>query len=108
VGLKKSEIEQRVGDEMGLLYSLMATWESLGILVHRGEIGLDLVEEFFSGPIVVSWRILAGFVQDQREELSRNTAAEWFQWLAERTMERESGTPPVPAYIAHKDWKPKT
>jgi hypothetical protein len=30
---------------------------------------------------------------------------EWFQWLAERMLERETASQPVPAYIAHRHWK---
>jgi hypothetical protein len=106
-GLSKAEIEQRVGDDMGLVYSLMATCESLGILVFKGEVDLDLVTDFFCGPILIAWRKLEGFVSDQRAEFSRDRAAEWFQWLAERIQERESTRPTEPAYMAHKGWKPK-
>ena len=30
---------------------------------------------------------------------------EWFQWLAERVAEREREVNPVPAHLAHRDWK---
>jgi hypothetical protein len=40
-----------------------------------------------------------------REHYQRETWSEWFQWLAERLMERESKSVPVPAYIAHRDWR---
>lgn len=57
-GLSKAEVVQRLGDDVHLVYALTTTWESLGILVHRQEIGLDLVADFFSGPIIVSWQKL--------------------------------------------------
>ena len=85
----------------------MTTWESLGILVYRGEVDLDLVDEFFSGPIKVSWRKLQGHVLGEREMLGRETIEEWFQWLTERLAERESERPRVPAHIAHKYWPNK-
>ena len=106
-GLSKEEIESTVGDDFHLVYALMTTWESLGILVFRGEVDLDLVDDFFSGPITVSWRKLEKHVKGERSMLERDTIEEWFQWLAERLAERESRTPPVPAHIAYKDW-PKT
>jgi hypothetical protein len=105
-GLSKDEIEEAVGDDFHLVYALMTTWESLGVLVHRGEMSLDLVDDFFSGPITVSWRKLKGHVFGEREIVQRETVEEWFQWLAERFAERESGAPPVPAHIAHRDWTP--
>jgi hypothetical protein len=103
-GLSKEEIENAAGDDFHLVYALMTTWESLGVLVHRGEIDLDLVDDFFSGPIRISWRKLKGHVMGERSLLQRDTIEEWFQWLAERLEEMESKTPPVPAHIAYKDW----
>ena len=81
------------------------TWESLGVLVFRREVTLDVVDDFFSGPISISWRKLSRYVFEQRAILDRETAFEWFQWLAERMIEREKQTPPIPAHIAHRDWK---
>jgi hypothetical protein len=81
------------------------TWESLGVLVFRREVTLDLVDDFFSGPILLSWQKLRVAAQEERRALDRETGLEWFQWLAERMMEREKLSPPVPAYIAHRDWK---
>jgi hypothetical protein len=63
-----------------------------------------MVDDFFSGPIVLSWRKLRRYVEQQRLELHRDTIWEWFQWLAERMLERESATPPIPAHIQHRHW----
>jgi hypothetical protein len=87
------------------LYFWMATWESLGVLVHRRDIPLELVEDFFSGAIVVSWRSLRNLVEAERQLTSRDTAFEWFQWLAERILEREAASLPVPAYVEHAKWR---
>ena len=104
VGLSQAEVESRVGGEIATLYVLMTTWESLGILVQRGQVDLAMVDDFFSGSIVLSWQKLRRYVEEQRGELQRDTVWEWFQWLAERMLERESATPPVPAHIAHRHW----
>lgn len=87
------------------VYALLTSWEALGILLHRKEITIDLVDDFFSGPIIVSWRKLSRYVEAMRAEAKRDTYFEWVQWLAERMMEREAKTPPIPAHIAHRDWK---
>lgn len=81
------------------------TWESLGVLVFRREVDLGTMDDFFSGAIAVSWRKLSTFVQDDRASLHRETVWEWFQWLAERTSEREREEPPIPAQIAHGGWR---
>jgi len=85
------------------LYTLLTTWEALAILLYRKEVTIDLVDDFFSGPIVVTWRKLSQYVIERRSEAQRETYFEWFQWLAERMIERENSTPPLPAHIAHRD-----
>jgi hypothetical protein len=82
------------------------TWESLGVLLFRREITIELMDDFFSGAIHVSWRKLRVFVEEDRAMLQRGTIWEWFQWLAERMAEHEKATPPIPAHVAHADWKP--
>jgi hypothetical protein len=106
-GLSKEEVESYAGDEFHLVYAMTTTWESLGVLVHHGEIDLQLIDDFFSGPIRISWRKLEGHVMGEREATGRETINEWFQWLNERLVEMESRESPVPAHIAHKDWQPK-
>jgi hypothetical protein len=107
-GLSKDEIERQIGDDFHLVYALMTTWESLGILVFRGEVDLDLIDDFFSGPIRISWRKLEGHVMGERALLGRDTIEEWFQWLTERLAEREAATPPTPAHVAHRHWPNQT
>ena len=102
----KAQVSELLGPEgEDLVHIVGFTWESLGVLVFRREVTLDLVDDFFSGPISVSWRKLSRYVFEQRAMLQRATAFEWFQWLAERMIEREKQTPPVPAHIAHREWK---
>ena len=104
--LNRAAIRAKVGpDGEDDIYFLMTTWESIGILVFHNELTLDVVDDFFSGPIVVSWRKLAPCVEEIRAELHRDTVFEWFQWLAERFIEREKSSAPVPAHVAHRDWR---
>jgi hypothetical protein len=104
--LTKEGIEAHAGDDMHLVYALMTTWESLGVLVFRGEVSLSLVDDFFSGPITISWRKLKPYVLGEREEQSRDTIEEWFEWLNDRLTDQELKVPPIPAHIAHKSWVP--
>src|SRR5205814_8273720 len=92
-------------DGEDLLVPLPATWETIGVLLCHGEFTIDVIDDFFSGPILISWRKLLPYTTDLRQRYQRETWSEWFQWLAERMMERESKTAAVPAYIAHRDWK---
>ena len=72
-GLSQAEIEAHAGEDFYLVYGMVTTWESIGILVHRGEMSIDLVDDFFSGPILLSWRKLQGYFFDQRRETDRET-----------------------------------
>jgi hypothetical protein len=99
------QIREKLGPEgEEIVYLVALTWESLGVMLFRGEVTIDLIDDFFSGPILISWRKLNVFVKEDRRALDRNTVAEWFQWLAERMIEREKSTPAVPAHIAHRKW----
>ena len=105
-GATKTRVTELLGtDGEDATHIVGLTWESLGVLVFRRELTLDLVDDFFSGPISISWRKLSRYVFEQRAMLDRETAFEWFQWLAERMMERERRSAPVPAHIAHRDWE---
>jgi hypothetical protein len=106
-GLTREEVEAHAGEDMHLVYALTTTFESLGILVFRGELSLALADDFFSGPITISWRKLKPYMLGEREELNRETIGEWFEWLADRMSERESDRTPIPAHIAHKSWVPR-
>lgn len=101
----KAEIDALPKEDYLALYVLLGTWERLGILVYHNEIPLDLVDEAFSGPILISWEKLQSFIQQFRTDVKRDTGFEWFQWLAERINEREKTTSAIPAYLAHKTWK---
>jgi hypothetical protein len=101
----KEQVREKLGpDGEEIVYLVTLTWESLGVMLFRGEVTIDLIDDFFSGPILISWRKLNVFVEEDRRALDRNTVFEWFQWLAERMTEREKSIPAVPAHIAHREW----
>ena len=105
-GANAEKIREVLGpDGEDAVYLVSLTWESLGILLFRREVTLDLIDDFFSGPIVLSWQKLKVYSEEWRIAQKRETYSEWFHWLAERMMEREKLMPPVPAYIAHRDWR---
>ena len=105
-GLSRAEVEARLREDMNHIYAMMISWESLGVLVYRRQLDLALVEDFVSGSVLLSWRKLERYVMEERAERGRETLLEWFQWLAERMIERESKFPVVPAYRAHANWRP--
>jgi hypothetical protein len=105
-GADAAKIREVLGpDGEDAVYLVSLTWESLGVLVYRRQVTLDLVDDFFSGPLVISWRKLKVYSEEWRRSLNRETGNEWFHWLAERMLEREKTSPPIPAYIAHRRWR---
>lgn len=104
-GADRATIRAALGpDGEDQIFLVGLTWESLGVLVFRREVTLDLIDDFFSGAIVLSWRKLHAYVEEDRRDLERETVWEWFQWLYDRMAERESHALAVPAHIAHRDW----
>jgi hypothetical protein len=105
-GADSAKIREVLGpDGEDAVYLVSLTWESLGVLVYRREVTLDLVDDFFSGPLVISWQKLKVYSEEWRRTLDRETGNEWFHWLAERMLEREKTAPPIPAYVAHRHWR---
>lgn len=92
-------------EDLERLYLLQTTWESLGILVHRGDVPLDLVDDFYGGPILFSWTRLQPLVEYNRRVFQRESLNEWFQWLVERLLDSYAGRPEMPpAYEAYREW----
>ena len=105
-GADSAKIREVLGaDGEDAVYLVSLTWESPGVLVYRREVTLDLVDDFFSGPLVISWQKLKVYSEEWRRTLDRETGNEWFHWLAERMLEREKTSPPIPAYVAHRHWR---
>jgi hypothetical protein len=104
-GADRATIRSTLGpDGEDQVFLIGLTWESLGVLVFRREVVLDLIDDFFSGAIVLSWRKLHVYVEEDRRTLGRETIWEWFEWLSDRVAERERDASPVPAHVAHRDW----
>jgi len=104
-GLDKAAVDEAFKNDLELLYLVMSTWESIGILLYNGEISIDMIDKSHSGPILNTWLKLEGYIREVRDEMDRYTMFEWFEWLVDRMKEREEAEGRVPAYIAFKDWK---
>ena len=104
-GLTVADINALPEAQAEAVVGLLGVWESLGILVFQREVSIDVVDDFYSGTIRQSWRKLGGYVAELRRNTERETRWEWFQWLAERMAEREASAPPLPAHVAHRNWR---
>lgn len=82
-----------------------STFESIGVLVNRRVVSLDLIGELMGGSIHTAWAKMEPFAVQLRETTARPSVFEWFQWLAERLGE-QGYFDEEPAYIQHAGWKP--
>src|SRR5947208_11953831 len=71
-----------------LIVHVTATWETIGVLLFHGELSIDIIDDFFSGPILISWRKLLPYTIEIRQQYDRETWWEGCQSLDERMMER--------------------
>lgn len=104
-GLSKKEIEERLGDKMTCVLVMFGTFESLGILIFRRELDIQLVEDFFSGVIILTGKKFKNYFKEVREISNRPTYYEWIQWMYEQIERRELKTPATPSYIEFREWK---
>jgi hypothetical protein len=88
-------------------FTVVAIYETIGLLVYRGIVPFHLVQELTGGTIVVMWRKLEVWSNDMRDERDHDRFAEWFQWLAERLVEHEGTINGGPAYKRCAKWKPR-
>jgi hypothetical protein len=105
-GLSRTEIRTRLGDKFNSVLLMLLSLESVGILVQKREIPLELVEDFFTGPTLLGWRKMEKYIHDLRKEMQMDTPMEYFQFLAEQMLRRQKAHLSAPAHIAHRDWKP--
>ena len=94
------------GDDWPKVMTVLTTWESIGVLIHRGDMDFHAFYDLFSGVIIKTYASFSFYFEPIRES-ENDKNMEWFIWLADRIIEYEkggSGTPP--AHIAFKGWKP--
>ncbi|MGD8319593.1 MAG: hypothetical protein PVJ02_04050 [Gemmatimonadota bacterium] len=104
-GASADEVLQHFQGNDALLNQTAEIFETVGILVYRGEIDLWLVDDLMGGAAITFWNKTRAYWEYWRREMDRPAIAEWTQWLAERLAELDTSTQP-PAYEAFRDWEP--
>ena len=72
--------------------------ETIGYMVWRGIVDIEMAEELYGGIIVFWWSRIRPYVERDRERTSNPKSYEWFQWLAESIEQRTPSAGVVPAY----------
>ena len=94
---------QAAGQEFEEAAQILAfRFETLGLLVYRGTISFELMEDLMGGAVLGVWDRLKDETRRIREEKHWPMYCEWFQWLAEQ-LEKRGRLQQVPAHIRLRD-----
>jgi len=104
-GVGKKALGECSADQETAIMVVMLTFESIGLMVFRKIVPLDMVDELLGGVCVECWGRLENYIQDSRIENGRDSLSEWFQWLAERLEEAQARHGCVAAYELHRRWR---
>ena len=101
------KVQDHLGDDWPKVVTVLTTWESIGALVHRGDMDFHAFYDLFSGEFLKTYEAFSFWLDPIREKDGDKTM-EWFIWLYDRVKEYEQeGSGTLPAHVAFKDWKPK-
>ena len=103
-GLNEEQLKERLGDGFGAVVAVLCLFESLGPLIARGHVPIDMYADSYRGITVLSWRKMRTYIEDQRKQGWPNLF-EWLQWLAERMEERGALSTDIPAFDRFKSWQ---
>lgn len=92
-------------EDAAMLVSL--TLESVGIMIHRRIVSIDMVWELMGGVILETWDRIELWVRDTRRAHEREKFDEWIEWLVHQLNEHFDGQGLKPAHERYADWKPQ-
>ena len=102
--LTGDDLRRRLGDRFKATLATLALFESLGPIVARGHVPMEMYAEFYRGPTLLCWRKFRRFIEEERSN-GWPSLFEWLQWLAERMEERPLRNADLPAYERLSNWK---
>lgn len=102
--LTGDELRKLLGDKFKATLATLALFESLGPIVARGHVPIEMYAEFYRGPTLLCWRKFRRFIEEERED-GWPSLFEWLQWLAERLEEPPRAGNDLPAHRRFAAWK---
>ena len=103
-GMTKAQFEE-LGDKYeSAAMRIGMKFETVGLLVHRGVIPIDAMDDLVGGAALKIWRVIEQWVVESRVSTSHPAFWEWYQWLVERLEERGRAER-EPAFITQTNWK---
>ena len=87
------------------VHAVVHAYDALGVLVFHRLLPLHLVDHLLGGYMRASWKRVRPYVLERRGDVGA-MFGEWFQWLAERMIERPAPGKDIGAPVAFRDWRP--
>ncbi len=91
-------------EDAALLVSL--TLESVGIMIHRRIVSIDMVWELMGGIVLETWERIEPWVRDTRRAQEREKFDEWIEWLVDQLNTHFGGEGSRPAHVRYAGWRP--
>jgi len=98
-----TEIRERGDEWEEAAFQVGMTLETMGVLVYRKIVPLPILDELMGDAILILWRKLRPWVEHLRDEQKRDSAYEWFEWLADRLAETTRRTE-AGAHKIYRNW----
>ena len=83
---------------------IVMKFETIGMLVHRGVVPLDAMDDLVGGAAIATWQILADYIEEVRKKSLNPRFMEWYQWLVDRLQQLQLQNQ-EPAYLRYADWR---
>ena len=103
-GLTGEQLHHKLGDSFGCVMGVLGLFESLGPIIARGHVPIEMYADSYRGVTVICWKKMRPYIEERRRQGWPNLF-EWVQWLAERMEERADLANDVPAFERFKTWK---
>lgn len=103
-GLVGEQLHQKLGDRFESVMGVLGLFESLGPVIARGHLPIEMYADNYRGVTVICWKKMQPYVEDRRRQ-GWPQLYEWVQWLAERMEERTDLASDVPAFERFRSWK---
>ena len=99
-------LREHFGEDWPKVMTVLTTWESIGVLIHRGDMDFHAFYDLFSGVFKKTIDAFSFYLDPIRDDPT-NKDLEWLIWLSDRVSEYEdSGAGAVAAHFEFKDWVP--
>ncbi len=100
------QFREHFGEDWPKVMKVLTTWESIGVLIHRGDVDFHAFYDLFSGVLLKNYQAFEFYLESIRED-GEDKDMEWFIWLRDRVVEYEKGGSGTgPAHLEFADWTP--